>query len=74
MQIGIRNLGGDPEAFYRLSRERQIDVMAVLQVERMREDPKGNKDWLKDVDQVKGTPEALAFWSELGFGGLADAG
>lgn len=73
MQIGIRDLGGDPESFYRLSRERQIDVLAVLQVERLRANPKDHKDWIKDVD-VKGTPEALAFWANYGLGGSADAG
>lgn len=40
----------------------------------MKEDPKAQKDWLKDVDKVNATPEALRFWSELGFGGGSDAG
>jgi hypothetical protein len=34
VQIGLRQLGGRPHAFYQLSTEEQIDVLAVLQVER----------------------------------------
>ncbi len=34
VQIGLRHMGGRPRAFYELDVEEQIDVLAVLQVER----------------------------------------
>lgn len=33
LHIGLRTLGGDPEAFYALDLERQIDVLATLILE-----------------------------------------
>ena len=58
VQIGLRTLGGNPEAFYLLSRERQIDVLAVLLIER-EPPPKMVK---APRFKIEGSDEAKAFW------------
>lgn len=67
MLIGIRDLDGHPESFYRLSREQQVNTLAALLAERVTKDPKAQKEWTRGL-QIHGTPEALAFWSKQGVG------
>jgi hypothetical protein len=62
VQIGLRTLGGDPEAFYRLDLERQIDVLAVLQAERdLAKKPKRGNSMEERVDFA--SEDAQAYWS-----------
>ena len=68
VQIGLRVLGeGHPDAFWRLSREQQLNTLAVLQVEMFtrEEDPKDRKKWEETTSfepEIVGSPEAVDFW------------
>lgn len=68
MQIGLRTLGGDPERFYALDLDRQIDVLASLQLESEAQPPKGRgkKGGGSIEDRVTfASDEARAHWGSV---------
>jgi hypothetical protein len=64
VHVGLRTLGGDPGAFYALDVERQVDVLAILRVEREAQPGKRGRGGSSIVDQVQFKDEgARAYWA-----------